>query len=172
MDEQRLAALEARLRLLEDEREIQRLVAAYGPLVDDGRAEEVAALWTEDGVYDVDGLFMSGRAEIAAMVRSAPHQNLIAHGCAHFQGPVHVTVDPGADTATAASYSLLVLHRDGRFLVARATAHHWRLTRTAEGWRVHRRTSRALDGDADAHRLLADGVRALDLPVADGPFAG
>src|SRR5690606_13414251 len=77
MDEQRLAALEARLRLLEDEREIQRLVAAYGPLVDGGRAEGVAALWTEDGVYDVDGLFMSGRAEIAAMVRSAPHQNLI-----------------------------------------------------------------------------------------------
>jgi len=56
--------------------------------------------------------------------------------------------------------------------VARATAHHWRFERTGDGWKIRRRTSRALDGDENAHRLLADGVRAHDLPVGDGPFRG
>lgn len=169
MDE-RLAALEARLRLLEDEREIQRLVSAYGPLVDDGRAEDVAELWIDEGVYDVDGLYMSGRDEITAMVRSTAHQSLIRHGCTHFQGPVHATVD--GDTAAAASYSLLVLHRDGDFLVARATAHHWLFERTGKGWKVRRRTSRALNGAEEAHRLLAAGVHGQTLPTGDGPFLG
>ena len=49
----RIEALESRLRWLEDEREIRHLVTGYGPLVDAGAADEVAALWTEDGVYDV-----------------------------------------------------------------------------------------------------------------------
>ncbi|MGV9709045.1 nuclear transport factor 2 family protein [Gordonia sp. NPDC003424] len=70
---------------------------------------------------------------------------------------MHTTVD--GDTATAASYSLLILHRPDGFFVERATAHHWELVRTESGWRVNRRTSRALDGAEDAHRLLAAAVR-------------
>lgn len=160
--EDRLAALEARLRLLEDEREIGRLIAAYGPLVDDGAADEVAALWTEDGVYDVDSRLLSGRDELAGMVRSATHQGFIAGGCAHFLGPAHITVD--GDTATAACHSLLVLREDGGFVVERATAHHWSLIRTAEGWKVLRRTSRLLNGGEVAHRLLSAGVRGEPAP--------
>ncbi|MGV9545890.1 nuclear transport factor 2 family protein [Nocardia beijingensis] len=159
----RLAALEARVRMLEDEREIRQLVAAYGPLVDDGAADEVAALWTEDGVYDVDSGPLSGRAELAAMVRSDAHQGFIAGGCAHFLGPAHITVD--GDNATAACHSLMVLHKSGRFVVERATAHHWSLTRTTEGWRALRRTSRLLDGAAIAHLLLAAGVRGEPAPT-------
>lgn len=155
-----IAALTRRLQLLEDEREVTRLVSSYGPLVDHGAAEEVAALWTDDGVYDVDGLLMTGRADIVAMVRSATHQGFIAGGCAHFQGPVHVTID--GDNATAASYSLMILHSDDRFFVNRATAHHWRFVRTDDGWRVQRRTSRALDGNALGHELLAAGVHAVE----------
>ena len=90
--ETRLAALEDRLRALEDEREITRLILSYGPLVDSGCAEAVAALWDEDGVYDVDELMMDGRPAIDAMVRSANHRRWIAGGCAHFVGPPHVTV--------------------------------------------------------------------------------
>ena len=58
--EQRIAALEARLRQLEDERDITRLIATYGPLVDAGAAAEVAALWTDDGIYDVDEVYLNG----------------------------------------------------------------------------------------------------------------
>jgi hypothetical protein len=95
--EERLAALESRLRVLEDEREIHRIVARYGPLVDTGAADAVGELWTEDGVYDVDGLYMDGREGISAMVRSNLHQGFIAGGSAHFQGPVHITLS--GDTA-------------------------------------------------------------------------
>ena len=85
--EDRLAALERRLGLLEDEREITHLIAGYGPLVDAGAAEEVAALWTADGVYDVDEVYLSGAEAIRKMVESTPHQSWIRGGCAHFVGP-------------------------------------------------------------------------------------
>ncbi|MFD0537223.1 nuclear transport factor 2 family protein [Actinomadura luteofluorescens] len=90
--EARLAALEERLRALEDEREITRLILSYGPLVDGGCAAEVAGLWEPDGVYDVDELMMTGHPEIEGMVRSANHQRWISGGCAHVVGPPHVAV--------------------------------------------------------------------------------
>ncbi len=43
--EARLAALEQRLRRVEDELAIGRLMASYGPLVDAGDADAVAGLW-------------------------------------------------------------------------------------------------------------------------------
>jgi hypothetical protein len=43
-----LRALEERLRRLEDEREVARVVARYGPLVDTGDPA-AAELWLEDG---------------------------------------------------------------------------------------------------------------------------
>ncbi|MCZ4580091.1 nuclear transport factor 2 family protein [Gordonia amicalis] len=159
--EQRLAQLEDTVRLLADEREITRLVTAYGPLVDSGDADAVAALWTPDGIYDVDGLFMHGRDDIVAMVRSDAHQGLIARGCTHLQGAVHVNVE--GDEAIAASHSLLVIAGDKGFRVVRATAHHWKFVRTDAGWKVARRTSRALDGTPDAHRLLNHGVHGSDV---------
>lgn len=153
----RLAALESRVQRLEDEREIAQLIASYGPLVDDGDAEAVAGLWTVDGIYEVDGLSMTGRSEIAAMVRSRGHQSLIAGGCAHALGPVHITID--ADTAVAVCHSLLVTHTDDGYVVRRATANHFSLARTSDGWLISRRTSRVLDGDEEAHLLLGNGVR-------------
>ncbi len=46
--------LARRVELLEDTLAIQQLVTTYGPAVDSGSAEAVGALWTEDGVYEVD----------------------------------------------------------------------------------------------------------------------
>ncbi len=45
--EERLAALEQRLRRAEDELAIARLMASYGPLADAGDADAVAGLWAE-----------------------------------------------------------------------------------------------------------------------------
>ena len=159
--ERRLAVLEERLGQLEDERAVTRLIAAYGPLVDSGDAEQVAALWATDGVYDVDELLMTGQAAIGAMVDSAKHQRWIAGGCAHVLGPPHVTVT--GDAATAVCYSLMVVCQPGGgFSLRRATANLWRFRRGADGWRATERTSRVLDGRAEAPELLAAGLRPAE----------
>lgn len=155
--EARLAQLEQRVRQLEDERAITRLIASYGPLVDAGDADAVAALWEPDGVYDVDELFMRGREQIEAMVRSDHHQGWIKGGCAHFVGAPHVTVT--GDEAVAVCHSLMVTRTTGQFVVRRATANHWRLRRGSDGWRVTVRTNRVLDGREESPKLLGDGCR-------------
>lgn len=154
---ERLEVLERRLRRLEDEREIADLIAAYGPLVDAGAADDVAALWTEDGVYDVDEVYLDGGDAIRRMVESRGHQAWIAGGCAHFLGPVRITVHD--DEAVAICHSLMVVHGEEGFRVRRATANHWQLRRTPDGWRATVRTSRVLDGRAESPALLAAGAR-------------
>lgn len=160
----RLAALEARLSLVEDERAIVNLLASYGPLVDSGTAKETSEVWTEDGVYDVaDDYVMEGRQAVHDMVLGEGHQGLINNGSAHFNGPPHVVVD--GDDARAVCHSLLVLkNADGRFFVARAGSHLFTLVRTEDGWKVKRRTTRLLNGDATARLLLSSGVTGVDLP--------
>ena len=157
MSEDRLAALEARLQVLEDERDIARLIAAYGPLVDAGAAQEVAALWTDDGVYDVDEVYLEGIESIAKMVESSAHRSWIRGGCAHVVGPPRITVD--GDDAVAVCHSLMVVNTDDGFVVRRATANHWQLRRTPDGWRATIRTNRILDGRDESPALLASGAR-------------
>ncbi|KDQ70946.1 nuclear transport factor 2 family protein [Streptomyces halstedii] len=157
MSEDRIAALEARIGLLEDERAVARAMASYGPLVDGGDAETVAALWAPDGVYDIDEIFLAGREHIHEMVASPAHQGWIRQGCAHVVGPPHITVD--GDEAVAVCHSLMVVHEEGRYVVRRATANHWRLRRTPSGWQVVTRTNRILDGRAESPALLLAGVR-------------
>ena len=48
----RLQALEARVRLLEDQLAIYQVMAAYGPAADAGATDQAVALWTDDGTYD------------------------------------------------------------------------------------------------------------------------
>jgi len=155
VSEESLRALDERLRRIEDEREVARVVARYGPLVDTGNAA-AADLWLEDGGYDVDELLMGGAAAVAAMVRSKPHQSFVAGGCAHFQGPVDVVVH--GDEAEAVGYSLMLVHEAGDFRLRRVTANRWQLARTPQGWRVARRTSRKLDGAEAARELLRTGT--------------
>jgi ketosteroid isomerase-like protein len=158
--------LAARLRRLEDERDIARLIASYGPAVDAGDPDAAARLWATDGIYDVDVLRMESRADVHAMVSSAPHQELVAKGCSHFLGPSVITVS--GDSAVAVCESL-VLVRDGSnnggYRVWRATANHFALQRIDDGWQITTRTSRVLTGDPTAHALLTRGLSGL---AADG----
>ncbi len=154
-----LADLAARLRRLEDDRDIRQLIASYGPAVDAGDPDAAARLWASDGVYDVDGWRMEGRADVHAMISSDAHQKLVAKGCSHFLGPCVVTVT--GDDAVAVCESL-VLVRDGSekgaYRVWRATAHHFVLRRIDDHWQITTRTSRVLDGNPDAHALLTKGL--------------
>ncbi|MGD1174182.1 nuclear transport factor 2 family protein [Mycobacterium seoulense] len=151
--------LSARLRRLEDEREIARLIGSYGPAVDAGNAEATAGLWASDGIYDVDGWRMQGRAQVHAMVESQAHQKLVAKGCCHFLGPCVVTVT--GDSAVAVCQSL-VLIRDGEgYRVWRCAANHFELRRVDGQWRIGVRTTRVLDGSPDARALLIAGLTGL-----------
>ena len=148
--------LTARLRRLEDDRDIRQLIASYGPAVDAGDPDAAARLWASDGVYDVDGWRMEGRGEIHAMVASAAHQNLVAKGCCHFLGPCVVTVT--GDEAVAVCESLVLVRDGDGYRVWRATAHHFVLSRIDDRWQITTRTSRLLDGNPDAHALLTRGL--------------
>lgn len=107
-----LAELTARLRRLEDDRDIRQLIASYGPAVDAGDADASARLWAIDGVYDVDGWRMEGRADVHAMIGSDAHQKLVRKGCSHFLGPCVVTVT--GDEAVAVCESLVLVREDSK----------------------------------------------------------
>jgi uncharacterized protein (TIGR02246 family) len=151
-----VAELLTRLRRLEDDREIRQLIASYGPAVDAGDPDASARLWATDGVYDVDGWRMLGRADVHAMISSEAHQKLVKKGCSHFLGPCVVSVN--GDDAVAVCESLVLIRDGDGYRVWRATAHHFVLRRIDEHWQITTRTSRVLDGNPDAHALLLKGL--------------
>ncbi|MEU6198603.1 nuclear transport factor 2 family protein [Streptomyces sp. NPDC047061] len=153
---QTVAELTRRVRELEDQADIAQLVAQYGPAVDSGSGDAAAALWTEDGTFDVVGHFrMRGHDDIAGMVHGRGHQHLIHNGCAHVLTAPHIEVD--GDRATGRNYALNIRWdaEADRFWVARVSANTWRWARTADGWRVVERINANLDGSADHRHLLA-----------------
>ncbi|GED96000.1 nuclear transport factor 2 family protein [Gordonia crocea] len=149
---ERLDRLERTVAALRDQVEIGQLIAGYGPLVDAGDADAIAAMWTVDGGYDVEDWSMGSREEVRDMVASEAQQGLIARGSSHFLGPARIRVD--GDTAVAVCESLLVVHRDARFLVARASANRFDLARVDGRWQIAQRTTRTLTGDERARLLL------------------
>jgi len=131
-----------RLRALEDRTAIAALIASYGPLVDAGDADRVSALWTKNGIYSVDGSVMSGRAEIAAMVRGSHHQGLIRRGCTHLLSAP--TIDLGDETATATCQSVLMAGSGDGYEILRLSINRFELARTDSGWLIERRITHRL----------------------------
>lgn len=150
--EDRLAALEARTRHLEDQLAITQLLAAYGPAVDSLSGDDAAALWVEDGTYEAGEYVFAGRAALAGLVDIANHRAWVAQGCAHVVGLPLVAID--GDTAVARGYSRVYIHEGGQWRIHRASANRWELRRTPEGWKVVHRVNRLLDGDEGARELL------------------
>lgn len=138
----RLAALERRVRILEDELAIQRTIVRYGPAVDAGDGEGAASVFTPDGVYDVDVGRMEGRAAVRAMVAGERHQSMVGQ-CAHQMGPLVVHAD-GGDCATAIGYSTVFLHTRAGTHVYRVSLNRWELVRHDGEWLVEHRTTRML----------------------------
>jgi ketosteroid isomerase-like protein len=148
--------LATRLQTLEDQIEIMQLVAQYGPDVDSGSAEAAAALWTEDGVFDVVPYFrLEGRDQIVQMVDASGHQGIINRGCGHILTVPHIAVD--GDKASGRSYALNIRwDADAdRFWVARVSANTWRWKRGPDGWRITERVNANLDGTVEHRQMLA-----------------
>lgn len=153
---ERLAALEQRVRLLEDQLAITRLINTWGPAVDTGHSAAAAGLWTDDGVLESDLSRLEGPAGVSAMVDSDGQQELIRQGCAHVQAAPLVNID--GDTATATGYSRVYLHTANGYEIWRVSANRWEFRRTADGWRVTRRTNHAIDGGPDARAIITQGL--------------
>jgi ketosteroid isomerase-like protein len=152
----RLAALEARVQVLEDELAVTRTIVAYGFAVDTGDATATGALFGEDAVFDVDERFvMHGRAEVEAMVLDERGHQQLLPDCAHTIGPAVVHVD--GHHATAVGYSRIYVRRDDGIELFRVGCNRWDLVRAESGWQIERRTTRAL-GSAEAQAVLAQGL--------------
>lgn len=155
--EDRLAALEARLRAAEDHLAILNLLNTYGPLVDSATGAPAGALWEEGGGYSFtlpDGgtKRLSAPDEIAGMYAWQGHLDLVNTGCAHLTATPKITID--GDDAQAVGYSFVVLREDERWFFWRAAVNHWTLRRTDAGWRIAERVNRALDGSPESHETM------------------
>ncbi|HTU38844.1 MAG TPA: nuclear transport factor 2 family protein [Acidimicrobiales bacterium] len=152
----RLASLEARVRALEDQAAVLRLVCSWGPAVDSGDSEAASGLWDERGVLESDLSRLEGPAAVAAMVQSAGQQALIRQGCAHVQtAPI---VDIVGDDAVVTTYSQVFLHGEEAHEVWRVSANRWECRRTPAGWRLTRRVNRVIDGSSAPRELLANAL--------------
>jgi hypothetical protein len=148
----RFAALEARVQRLEDESQIRRLIASYGPAVDSCTAEAVVDLWADGGTYELQhGGYTS--ETIHRIVESDLHLKYVAAGSAHVMTTPRITIQ--GDTAVVLNYSTVFVHASNGWVVDRAAANRWDLERTERGWKVRRRVNRLVDGSAAARDLLA-----------------
>lgn len=153
---EQVAALTKRLQVLEDQQEIIKAIATYGPAVDSLTGDALIDLWTEDGVYDVGGMRPFIGADVNDLVDAEVHRAYVAAGCAHVQGLplVHVV----GDEAVATSVSRVYVRDDEQWVVMRVSANRWELVRTDEGWRVSYRVNRLLNGSVEAQELLRSGL--------------
>ena len=165
MSEKPSAALEARLRAIEDRLEILNLIASHPPSADTGADFYARAVYAEDGVFDrgdvAGGISVDGYAEL--MTRQA-HKDALAGGLGHFCGLPYIDID--GDRATVTSYLQILTPAQGEavevpnhgaskgFRIHRLAANRWDLVRGAKGWRIKRRTVRSLDGTPAARELL------------------
>ena len=153
-----VAQLVTKVQELEDRLAIYQLMATYGPAVDGAARDVAGGLWTEDGSYDSGVGVFEGSAGVSEMVTGEMHQGIIHGGSAHLISLPRVDID--GDRAVATCYSQLLRYDadNAVFRVWRATANRWELVRTPEGWRVHQRLNKLLDGSEEARALLRRGV--------------
>lgn len=164
--------IEHRLRAIEDRLEILNLIASHPPSADTGADYFAHAAYTPDGVIDLGGgKSADGNQAVGAMMTTPGHRAAIAGGLAHFCGLPVIELD--GDRATVISYLQILTphptaephevpnHGAGKgFRIHRVGANRWDLVRTPEGWRIKRRTLRALDGSEPAREILRNALKA------------
>ena len=151
-----VAALARRVARLEDELAIHRLCIRYGFAADRGDGRAAAAVFAEDGVYDVDVGRMEGRDAITAMLQGERHQAMVGH-CAHQIGPLVVELT-GDTTAVVRGYSRVYLDTRAGTHVYRVSVNRWDVAKRSGEWEIVRRTTRRL-GTADVLEVLGPDAR-------------
>lgn len=158
-----MAVLEARLRELEDDREIRELLARYGYYADAPLDEEYFGLFTEDCVMDVSSgrdedpyeiVRWEGLAQMRRFLseRTAQHDNGFYGRSFHVQGN-NLAVRVTGDDAVANGYSF-IFHQDGPTLkLLSASLNAWAFRREDGRWKIQMR-KRRMAGAPDAKEVL------------------
>jgi len=148
----RLAALEGRVRELEDERALRELLTRYSFGADVYRGADWVGLFTPDGRYElgsrnVAGAYNGGFFGAEELLGLITGSGMPAQGRSqHHHGPVIFHVDN--DEASAQSYSITyLLGDDGRTHVFCAGFSRWTFRRVDGRWRITERDRRELGSD-------------------------
>lgn len=128
------------LRELLDHREITALLNRYGTALDDRDWERLRTVFTEDAVgdYNPDAPNFEGRAAIEGLCRGALEP---LDASQHLIGNHEIEID--GDAARSRCYVRAQHVRrgcEGGHLFEVAGYYRDELTRTAEGWRIHKRS--------------------------------
>ena len=177
--------IEDRIRAIEDRLEIYNLIASHPPSADTGAQSYIQSIYTEDGLLDLGGAKRAdGKQAISQIVTRPEHTQAIKGGLAHFAGLPHVTID--GDRAVVTSYLQILAphptaddievpgHGASRgYRIHRVGANRWELVRTPQGWKIKRRTYRALDGSEPALDILRQALAPTGkVGVSPPPLAG
>lgn len=120
------------MSLLEEKDRIRELLASYCFHYDEAQFDRWLALWTDDGILDVDGQQIRGRAGLEAFTQAAvlvdgkpPMKHLVLNEIISVEG----------DTASARCY-LLVVRRpaDGAIVPSTAGTYEDRLVKRDGRW--------------------------------------
>jgi len=171
--DQPIGTLEQRIKAIEDRLEIYNLIASHPPSADTGADYYAEATYTEDGVFDRGPNLSggSGNKAIAANLKSPSHQAAIAGGLAHFTGLPYIALD--GDHAVVTSYlQILTPNKSGEAIevpnhgasrgyhIHRVVTNRWELVRTADGWKIKRRSIRLVDGSEPSREILRQALQS------------
>ena len=171
MTDTHVSSPESRLRALEDKLAIYDLLAIQPPLSDSGASESTGSLFSEDGEFALpDGQGRMSVDDIKRYMGSTDYKRILDGGLAHFSS--HPLVRVGGNSAVAFNYlQLIVPQHEGEvtsvpglgaskgYFLLRVAICRWDIVRTANGWRVRKRTAQSLDGSPAAWALLREALQ-------------
>lgn len=169
--EARLARLEARVRELEDDREIRDVLARYGYTADNCEDEAFIDLYTDDGAIKVsrgrrggadfagEGWTVWNEKEGLRRFITHPqghHRPELYGKSMHLQGNNLVTHISG-DEAVAHSYQVAIVAEDGSVRMLSAGNNQWQLRRVDGKWRIRERRGAYLGDDHFISNIDGEG---------------
>lgn len=133
--------LHARLRLVEDRQAIADLLVRYARAVDDGDDERLASCFTDDAEATFAGIDAGiGGKAIAAFLRAAMGPGARP---ASTHNLANITVTVRGDEADASSNAVVYgVRGEPPQMRVRGVCYDDLVVRTADGWRIRRRTHR------------------------------
>ena len=150
----RIAELEGRLQLVEDDRAIRELFARYGFNADMGRSEAFVSLYTEDGGIDIsidrrwEG--HAGLMEFITSARGAVGRSMHALGN-------NLVTHINSNNAVAEGYSIILMREEDGVHVFSCSANRWTLEKIDGVWYIKERFIRSPGADGYDTVLSAEG---------------